>query len=216
MTELSNDFYVSVARNLCTLTDGQWEHKVDQYGNHTIVEAGSKLSLWFRAGGYGNEGKIKIGYDRPRDSKGNYVEVYHPMGGAKLDNPSINVSASKDALTVAKDIVRRMLDAAKNVHALVTKQIKDNADYYSKKRLLALDLADICHAKVNNPDGEMPTINPYESIKGYLGDVRMGYGTVTVGSDYATIKLDSIPADLAKKLLLVIHETLKNHANRTA
>ena len=96
----------------------------------------------------------------------------------------------------------------------VTKQIKDTDNYYNKKRLLALDLADICHAKVNNPDSDMPTINPYESIKGYLGDVRMGYGTVTVGSDYATIKLDSIPAELAKKLTEAIVYTLKNHSNR--
>jgi len=218
MTNVDTDFFVKIAQNLCTLTDGCWKPVVDQHGNTSIDETRSGLSLWFRVGGYGNEGKITISYSRPRDSKGNYVEVYHPMSGGKIAiaNPSIRVSASKDALTVAKDIVRRMLDAAKNVHVLVTKQIKDNADYYSKKRLLAMDLADICHAKVNNPDGEMPTINPYESIKGYLGDVRMGYGTVTVGSDYATIKLDSIPAELAKKLLLVIHETLKNHANRTA
>ena len=216
MTNLDNAFFDKIANALSTLTDGCWKPVVDQHGNHTIVEAGSGLSLWFRVGGYGNAGKITISYSRPRDSKGSYVEVYHPMGGGKIADPSIRVSASKDALTVAKDIVRRMLDAAKNVHVLVTKQIKDNADYYSKKRLLAMDLADVCHAKVNNPDSEMPTINPYESIKGYLGDVRMGYGTVTVGSDYATIKLDSIPADLAKKLLLVIHETLKNHSNRTA
>ena len=214
MTNIDTDFFTKIAQNLCTLTDGNWKPVVDQHGNTSIDETRSGLSLWFRIGGYGNEGKITISYDRPRDSKGGYVEVYHPMGGAQIGNPSIRVSASKTPEVIAKDIVRRMLDAAKNVHALVTKQIKDTDNYYNKKRLLALDLADICHAKVNNPDSDMPTINPYESIKGYLGDVRMGYGTVTVGSDYATIKLDSIPAELAKKLTEAIVYTLKNHSNR--
>lgn len=215
MTELSNDFYVSVARNLCTLTDGQWEHKVDQYGNHTIVEAGSKLSLWFRAGGYGNEGKIKIGYDRPRDAKGEYVYVYHPMGGAKLDDPSIGVSASKDALTVAKDIERRVLDACKNVHALVVKQIAQNAEHEAKKLGLVTDLAAICNAKVSNPNSSQPTINPYESINP-RADYRCGYGTITVGGDYAEIKLCSLPPALAKELTAVIVETIKKASNRTA
>ena len=215
MTELSNDFYVSVARNLCTLTDGQWEHKVDQYGNHTIVEAGSKLSLWFRAGGYGNEGKIKIGYDRPRDAKGEYVYVYHPMGGAKLDNPSINVSASKDALTVAKDIERRVLGACHHVHALVVKQIAQNAEHEAKKLGLVTDLAAICNAKVSNPNSSQPTINPYESINP-RADYRCGYGTITVSGDSAEIKLQSLPPVLAKELTAVIVETLKKASNRTA
>lgn len=215
MTELSNDFYVSVARNLCTLTDGQWEHKVDQYGNHTIVEAGSKLSLWFRAGGYGNEGKIKIGYDRPRDAKGEYVYVYHPMGGAKLDNPSINVSASKDALTIAKDINRRMLEACKNVHALVVKQIVENDAYEAKKIGLALELAAICNAKVINPNSSQPSINLYESINPRT-DYRCGYGTITVSGDSTEIKLQSLPSVLAKELTAVIVETLKKASNRTA
>ena len=214
MTNIDTDFFTKIAQNLCTLTDGNWKPVVDQHGNTSIDETRSGLSLWFRVGGYGNGGMITVSYSRPRDSKGSYVEVYHPMGGGRIASPSIRVSASKTPEVIAKDIVRRMLDAAKNVHALVTKQIKDTDNYYNKKRLLALDLADICHAKVNNPDSDMPTINPYESIKGYLGDVRMGYGTVTVGSDYATIKLDSIPAELAKKLTEAIVYTLKNHSNR--
>ena len=215
MTELSNDFYVSVARNLCTLTDGQWEHKVDQYGNHTIVEAGSKLSLWFRAGGYGNEGKIKIGYDRPRDAKGEYVYVYHPMGGAKLDNPSINVSASKDALTVAKDIERRVLEACQNVHALVVKRIAENAEHEAKKLGLVTELAAICRAKVSNPNSSQPTINPYESINPRT-DYRCGYGSIIVNGDSAEITLRSLPPALAKELTTVIVETLKKASNRTA
>ena len=214
MTNIDTDFFTKIAQNLCTLTDGNWKPVVDQHGNTSIDETRSGLSLWFRVGGYGNEGMITVSYSRPRDSKGSYVEVYHPMGGGRIANPSIRVSAFKTPEVIAKDIVRRMLDASMNVHALVTKQIKDTDNYYNKKRLLALDLADICHAKVNNPDSDMPTINPYESIKGYLGDVRMGYGTVTVGSDYATIKLDSIPAELAKKLTEAIVYTLKNHSNR--
>ena len=215
MTNIDTDFFTKIAQNLCTLTDGNWKPVVDQHGNTSIDETRSGLSLWFRVGGYGNEGMITVSYSRPRDSKGSYVEVYHPMGGGRIASPSIRVSAFKTPEVIAKDIVRRMLDASMNVHALVTKQIKDTDNYYNKKRLLALDLADICHAKVNNPDSDMPTINPYESIKGYLGDVRMGYGTVTVGSDYATIKLDSIPAELAKKLTEAIVYTLKNHVSRT-
>ena len=215
MTELSNDFYVSVARNLCTLTDGQWEHKVDQYGNHTIVEAGSKLSLWFRAGGYGNDGKIVIGYDRPRDAKGEYVYVYHPMGGARIDNPTIRVSASKDALTIAKDINRRMLEACKNVHALVVKRIAELAEYEAKKLDLVTELAAICNAKVINPNSSQPSINLYESINS-RADYRCGYGSIIVNGDSTEITLRSLPSVLAKELTAVIVETLKKASNRTA
>ena len=215
MTELSNDFYVSVARNLCTLTDGQWEHKVDQYGNHTIVEAGSKLSLWFRAGGYGNDGKIVIGYDRPRDAKGEYVYVYHPMGGARIDNPTIRVSASKDALTIAKDINRRMLEACKNVHALVVKRIAELAEYEAKKLDLVTELAAICNAKVINPNSSQPSINLYESINS-RADYRCGYGSIIVNGDSTEITLRSLPSVLAKELTAVIVETIKKASNRTA
>ena len=214
MTTVTPSFFIELAAALTNLTDGAWGSKVDQHGNNTIVENRSGLSFWFRIGGYGNDGKIKIVYDRPRDSKGSYVEVYHPMGGGKIDNPSIRVSASKDALTVAKDIVRRMLDASKNVHVLVLDRISDNDDYYSKKRLLAVDLADICHAKVSNPDSDSPTIDPYESITP-RADFRCGYGTITVSSDSAEIKLTSVPTELAKKLTEAIVYTLKNHVSRT-
>ena len=215
MTELSNDFYVSVARNLCTLTDGQWEHKVDQYGNHTIVEAGSKLSLWFRSGGYGNDGKIVIGYDRPRDAKGEYVYVYHPMGGARIDNPTIRVSASKDALTIAKDINRRMLEACKNVHALVVKRIAELAEYEAKKLDLVTELAAICNAKVINPNSSQPSINLYESINS-RADYRCGYGSIIVNGDSTEITLRSLPSVLAKELTADIVETLKKASSRAA
>ena len=209
MIELDTKFFSKIAEHLCTLTDGNWKHVVDQYGNNSIDETRSGLSLWFRVGGYGNEGKIVISYNRPRDRKGSYVDVYE--NHTKIANPSIRVSASKTPEVVAKDIVRRVLDAAKHVHVLVTKQIKDTDNYYNKIRLLALDLADICHATVNNPDSDMPTINLYESVEDCREVVRMGYGTITVSSNSADIKLTSVPAELAKKLTDVIVYTLKNH-----
>jgi uncharacterized protein YdhG (YjbR/CyaY superfamily) len=217
MTNLDNAFFDKIANALSTLTDGRWYASIDTYGNRSIVEAGSGLSLYVRVGGYGNEGKITISYDRPRDDRGDYVEVYHPMGGGKIADPSIRVSASKTPEVIAKDIVRRMLDAAKNVHVLVLERIESNAEYHTKKNMLTKEIADICHAtvKADHLHASEVSINPYESITP-RADFRCGYGSITVSSDSAEFKLTSVPAALAKKLAAVIHETLKNHANRTA
>ena len=217
MTNIDTDFFTKIAQNLCTLTDGNWKPVVDQHGNTSIDETRSGLSLWFRVGGYGNEGMITVSYSRPRDSKGSYVEVYHPMSGGKIADPSIHVSASKTPEVVAKDIVRRMLDASKNVHVLVLERIESNAEYHTKKNMLTKEIADICHAtvKADHLHASEVSINPYESITP-RADFRCGYGSITVSSDSAEFKLSSVPAELAKKLAAVIHETLKNHANRTA
>ena len=67
------------------------------------------LNLWFHSR-YNTPDKITVKYG---NSEKSYVTVYENHN--KLDYPSINVSADKEASKIAKDIVRRLLPDAETV-----------------------------------------------------------------------------------------------------
>lgn len=216
---MSHDNYSRVrfiARELNDLTPHNWKGVQDEHGNLSIV-AENGLELWLRFGGYGNEGKIKIGYSRPRDRKGGYVTIWSKVAGeGQINDPSIKVSESKNADVIAKDIVRRLLSDAEAVHLLVKEAIKSNESYEDKKGALAEELANVCHSEARNVgDGLTPSIDLYKGIKKQASDYRLGYGTITVNGDSADFKLSSVPAEMAKKLAGIIFEALQQSVNRT-
>lgn len=213
MTELANNFFIDLATELSKLTNGGWDATVDNNGNHIVTEKVSQLAFYCRVGGYGNEGKIKIVYDRPRDLQNEWVYIYQPNGGGQVADPSIKVSDTKTTAVIAKDMVRRLLNESKALHIRVMSRIADNNAYINKRSSLANELAAICNAKVSNAETS-PSINPYESILPRAG-VRCGYGNISVSSDSADLKLTSLPPVVAKEIVAAVFAILKAPADRT-
>lgn len=199
-----------IAIELNDLTPHTWEASVDQYDNISII-AKNGLELWLRFGGYGNEGKIRIGYCRPRDNAGQPVSVWSKVaGGGQISDPSIKVSESKNADVIAKDIVRRLLKEAEVVHGLVKERIAADDAYRAKKANLANRLAEVSGAPVikSSHDG-YPTIDLYAGLKDETGNLRLGYGNITISSDSADFKLSSVPPDLACSIAAVVRCAIK-------
>ncbi len=209
-----------IATALNELVPYTFEPKTDKYGNVTIVAKGSNgLGFWLRTGGYGNEGRTTIAYDRPRDVDGSYLTVWSKVaGGGQLSNPTITVAADKSAAKIAGDIVRRLLPESVNLHVQVVDTLKANADYELAKITLTHQIEDAIGAKASNTGIKYanPTIDPYDVLPIAKSDYRAGYGEITVSSNSADIKLTSVPPALAVELAKVITNTLKAYVARTA
>lgn len=154
------------------------------------------LKLTFLIGrGWAKSGKIYVCFSRPRDKQNNFIEVYE--GNTRLQDPSINVSASKSAEQIAADITRRLLPDAERVFALVNERIHAANTYEFKCNSLMQDLCDI----VNGPNFVLSK-HEIESKQINLGGVSAGgYGTAKISSDSVSFSLSSIPADKARELV---------------
>jgi len=92
------------------------------------------FSLWMRQGGYGNVGRIKIVYDRPRNRKGEWVEIWAtaPATG-KVEAPDITVAETREPEAIAKAIASRLLPEAEALHKLVLERIARDNDYETRR-----------------------------------------------------------------------------------
>jgi hypothetical protein len=120
------------------------------------------MNLWFLTR-YNTPGKITVKYGNTEKC---YVTVYENHN--KLDYPSVNVSADKDASKIAKDIVRRLLPDAEKVHKLVLEKVAAEKAHVDGKTKTICDLASFCDTAPNRRHSNNQLsgeVSPYEGIK---------------------------------------------------
>jgi len=162
------------------------------------------MNLWFHSR-YNTPDKITVKYGNTEKS---YVTVYENY--SKLDYPSINVSADKDASKIAKDIVRRLLPDAEKVHKLVLQTVAAEKAHVDGKTKTIYDLASFCDAIPNrrHSNNELSgEVSPYEGIKQFS---NCGYGEFQVNSENSvTLKLESMSKNVALKVAVALREIFK-------
>jgi hypothetical protein len=160
------------------------------------------LNLWFHSR-YNTPDKITVKYG---NSEKSYVTVYENHN--KLDYPSINVSADKEASKIAKDIVRRLLPDAEKVHKLVLEKVVAENAFVDGKTKTINDLASICNTAPNrcrhNQYDLTGEVSPYEGIKQFS---NCGYGEFKVNSENSvSLKLESMSKNVALKVAVALRE----------
>lgn len=161
------------------------------------------LNLWFYSRyNTPDNNLITVKYGNTEKS---YVTVYENHN--KLDYPSINVSADKEASKIAKDIVRRLLPDAEKVHKLVLEKVAAENAFFDGKTKTINDLASICNTAPNrrhNNNDITGEVSPYEGIKQFS---NCGYGEFKVNSENSvTLKLESMSKNVALKVAAALRE----------
>ncbi len=169
--------------------------------------------LWFREGGYGNEGRITIHFSRPRNADGEYVTLWRVGCSGKYADPSITVGATKTSDKIAKDIQRRLMVEAEEVFALALDRInQDNA--YKLARIKTIEkIAEIAggqperHYQSKELTGE---IDPLKCA-GVVSFQSSGYGRFKVSSgDSISLELTSMNFETAAAIAAAIRNVLTN------
>ena len=162
------------------------------------------MNLWFHSR-YNTPDKITVKYGNTEKS---YVTVYE--NHSKLDYPSINVSANKEASKIAKDIVRRLLPDAEKVHKLVLEKVAAEKAYVDGKTKTIYDLASFCNTIPNRRHSNQEIsgeVSPYEGIKQFS---NCGYGEFQVNSENSvSLKLESMSKNVAFKVAVALREIFK-------
>lgn len=162
------------------------------------------MNLWFLTR-YNTPGKITVKYG---NSENSYVTVYENHN--KLNYPSVNVSADKDASKIAKDIVRRLLPDAEKVHKLVLEKVAAEKAHVDGKTKTICDLASFCDTAPNrrHSNNELSgEVSPYEGIKQFS---NCGYGEFRVNSENSvSLKLESMSKNVALKVAVALREIFK-------
>ena len=100
-----------------------------------------------------HEGKIRVGTDLPKDTKGEipYVEGYGQFGKRM---PSINISFNKTPQQIAGEIERRLMPEYMDILAKATARIASSDAYHSKTEGFAKEIARLVgvEAKGNKVD----------------------------------------------------------------
>jgi hypothetical protein len=198
-----------IVKVLNELTPYEWAVK-DSDSITILNDGGPAFGLWLRFGGYGNEGKISISYNRPKNSSGSYVTVYEEH--TQMHDPRIRVSDEKSAEQVAKDIVRRLLPESFRVHREVLKSIKNTDTYNMKRTNLRNAIADLCNEpRVTQPfdENQIPTIDPYKNTGQLSHSLGLGYGKIKINADSIDIDLTSVPASLGIELVALIRQAIR-------
>lgn len=150
---------------------------------------------------YNHRGKIHISYSSGGVSKNEwYITVYDDKHD-KVSYPSINIDMKKDAETIAKDILRRIMKDAEYV--LVIKKLKEDEAFATGKEMAIKIIAHDCgtepekHYQTGELTGE---IRPYTKGQDFK---KLGYGSFVVnGPNSISLKLESmslVTADLLAK-----------------
>lgn len=202
----------AIAGALTRITGNDWAVTKDRNQNeHLTREDG--LELWLRIGGYGNEGKAAIHFSRPVGRDGRSPTLWPKTGGGTIGNPSINVSLSKPANTVAKDIVRRMLAEAEVVFKLANESIAQTNNHLDGREKAILAIASVAggeperHYQSKELTGE---VDPYKCA-GAVSFREKGYGKISVSSaDSISLELTSMNFETAEKVVAAVRNILNS------
>lgn len=193
-------------KQIVSFLSGTWSVGADK--DEAIRSDGFRL--WFREGGYGNEGRISISFTRPRNAKGEYVTLW-AAGGSKHSDPSITVSATKAPSTVAADITRRLIPDAEVVFRLANERIVQDNAYETNKINAINELAKLAggepdrHYQTKELTGE---IDPF-ICAGVASFREKGYGRFRVSSqDCISLTFSSMNFETAAAIAVAIRNVL--------
>jgi len=204
---------IAIADALTKLTGTNWFVLKDRNENEQLTR-GDGLQLWTRAGGYGNEGRVAISFDRPNDARGQYMTLWNKAGD-KVSDPRITVSADKTPEQVAKDIARRVLPDAEKVFVLANESINLHNKFETDREWAIKKIAFHCggeparHYQTKELTGE---IDPFTcaGLPSFKGN---GYGKFKVsGKDCISLELNSMGIDAAIEIADAIHAIFKKYA----
>lgn len=202
----------AIADALSTLTGSKWSVTKDQHEKeHLTREDG--LRFWLRIGGYGNEGKAAIHFDRPLGRDGRAPSLWAKNAGGQIGNPSINASLTKSPEQIAKDIVRRMLTESEEVFKLANESIANTNKYLDGKVKTTLEIAALCGTEpkrlYNSPDLSFE-VDPF-TANGVAKFGKCGYGKITISSeDSVNIELTSVGLDVAREIIVALNKILSS------
>ena len=166
------------------------------------------LALYFSFDGYGNKGKIRIAYFCGDLNRGAYVTVYDDKY-QRVSYPSINVSMTKTAVQVARDIEKRLMTDAVRVHGLVLKSIDDSQNFVDGRKAATIRLAALLgtEPKRDHYSKEMTyEIDPFVNVKSFAAN---GYGEIRVSSaDSIELNLKSMSFETARKVVEALSKIL--------
>ena len=199
----------NIADELTTLTGSKWAVTTDKNNNQHLTRVADGLQFWLRSGGYGNEGKACIRFDRPLGRDGRSPTLYD--AGAQIGNPFINVSLTKSDEQIAKDIVRRLLDGSVTVFKLANEAIARDNNYLDGKVKTTLAIAALCGTPPERHYQSKELTFEVDPFKG-AGVVKFdkcGYGKITISSENSVnIELVSVPLDVASEMVVAIRNVL--------
>lgn len=195
------------------LAPSKWTSEESQHSpnSFTITRATDGLQLLLRQGGYGNEGKIRISFLRPRDSKGQSVMVYE--NHVELNNPKIGVSENRPSKEIAGAITKRLIPTAVKLLGLVNEKIAQSNNFYNTKEAAIRRICEVLQVKptLDRSGAELSTeIDPYIA-SGVPSFQKKGYGKISVsGAESISIELKSMDLKTAEKIVAAISEALKS------
>lgn len=199
---------------IATGNPASWEVSHDKFNNAYVTRPSDGLAFWFRAGGYGNEGRISIHLNWPHDNKGDAASRWDSKG-EKVQCPAITVANTKTPEQIAKDIVRRILPAAVAANAVARANIAATHKFYDGNveaiYLMAKTLGGEPdrHYQTKELTGE---IDPYKCV-GIPSFKGAGYGKVKVsGKDSITLELMSMDNATAVAILTAVREVFSKKA----
>lgn len=201
--------YTAIAAALSAITGSKWSAVKDRNNNDEIAREDG-LTFWFRVGGYGNEGKVCVHFDRPIGHDGRAPTLWMKSPGTgQISNPSINLSLTKSPEQMAKDIVRRMLKESEEVFKLANESIASTNNYLKGKEKTTFLMASLCGVEPNRhyQSGELTfEVDPFKGA-GVAKFEGFGYGAIKVSSENSVdIELTSVSADVAAEIVSAINK----------
>jgi hypothetical protein len=200
----THEFLTEIGRNL----PGEWSAcGGDVAANlHSITRKSDQLTFGLRKNMYGYDSKTHIFYCRPEDKNGERHTLWEKDdANSKIADPSINVSNTKTAEQVAKDILRRLMAEAERVHKFALLANNESETFQLGKTALIHCLAEVLHTEPEH-DYQSKELNgkvkPYSGVEEFK---KHGYGTFTVtSSDSVDLELHSMSQEVALRVATAI------------
>lgn len=165
------------------------------------IKAADGSGYWLRAETYGRDAykKLRVSGDYPRDSKGQYVEIYeYDEKHNRVNAPAVSVSVEKSAEQIAKDIRRRLEPGYLARLAKVREKVANTNDY--EVRTLAA-LTALKGSELDNYERERHAVTVHGCNFG--GDYA-SRACIKASREDITLEIHNIPEDVAAKILNIL------------
>lgn len=150
------------------------------------------LKIFVNANHYGFREKIQFSFIRPRDDKGNYVELYDEND--RISDPSITCSLSKTEDKLAQDIFRRLLPDAERVFALAKEKINSINEAENKRLALLRQMTEAAGVPVPAMDRHQNQLFSFYLGQNNSCEVETNYSSVD-------ISLRNMPPHRAERII---------------
>jgi hypothetical protein len=184
---------VATARAVATALGEGWSLRRDPEAHNLHLDGPDGLTIWFRFGGWQNEGRIEVHSGAHELNK----HLAYNQGW-----PKITVARGRLPGDIAKEIIRRLLPGYRELHAEVMDRKRQNDEWHRQRdafhaRLLTA-LGGIGEGRTN-PRGERDSI--------HIGNYSRG-GNIEVNSDSIKLDLRLDNPDEAVRLAVALREIL--------